>query len=82
MLTLAEEGVELIEVSLTGADALSVIERARKALGPDRPLGAGTVLTADDARAASGPARTSPSPPHSVKASSRHTNSACRSWPA
>jgi 2-dehydro-3-deoxyphosphogluconate aldolase/(4S)-4-hydroxy-2-oxoglutarate aldolase len=52
VLTLAEEGVELIEVSLTGADALSVIERARKELGPDRPLGAGTVLTADDARAA------------------------------
>lgn len=52
VLTLAEEGVELIEVSLTGTDALSVIERARKELGPDRPLGAGTVLTADDARAA------------------------------
>jgi len=52
VLTLAEEGVELIEVSLSGADALSVIERARKAFGPDRPLGAGTVLTADDARAA------------------------------
>ncbi|MFJ9246671.1 bifunctional 4-hydroxy-2-oxoglutarate aldolase/2-dehydro-3-deoxy-phosphogluconate aldolase [Streptomyces sp. NPDC101776] len=52
VLTLAEEGVELIEVSLTGADALSVIERARKELGPDRPLGAGTVLTVEDARAA------------------------------
>jgi 2-dehydro-3-deoxyphosphogluconate aldolase/(4S)-4-hydroxy-2-oxoglutarate aldolase len=52
VLTLAEEGVELIEVSLSGADALSVIARARKELGPDRPLGAGTVLTADDARAA------------------------------
>jgi 2-dehydro-3-deoxyphosphogluconate aldolase/(4S)-4-hydroxy-2-oxoglutarate aldolase len=52
VLTLAEEGVELIEVSLSGADALSVIEQARKAFGPDRPLGAGTVLTADDARAA------------------------------
>ncbi|MBQ1089330.1 bifunctional 4-hydroxy-2-oxoglutarate aldolase/2-dehydro-3-deoxy-phosphogluconate aldolase [Streptomyces sp. B93] len=52
VLTLAEEGVELIEVSLTGADALGVIERAREALGPDRPLGAGTVLSADDARAA------------------------------
>ncbi len=47
VLTLAEEGVELIEVSLTGTDALSVIERARKELGPDRPLGAGTVLTAE-----------------------------------
>ncbi|GGN79695.1 aldolase [Streptomyces albiflavescens] len=52
VLTLAEEGIELIEVSLTGKDALTVIERARKALGPDRPLGAGTVLSADDARAA------------------------------
>ncbi|MFG3248677.1 bifunctional 4-hydroxy-2-oxoglutarate aldolase/2-dehydro-3-deoxy-phosphogluconate aldolase [Streptomyces sp. NPDC048187] len=52
VLTLADEGVELIEVSLTGRDALQVIERARAALGPDRPLGAGTVLTADDAVAA------------------------------
>nr|WP_203587069.1 bifunctional 4-hydroxy-2-oxoglutarate aldolase/2-dehydro-3-deoxy-phosphogluconate aldolase [Actinospica acidiphila] len=52
VLTLAEEGVELIEVSLTGADALTVIARARAALGDARPLGAGTVLTADDARAA------------------------------
>ncbi|MER6325422.1 bifunctional 4-hydroxy-2-oxoglutarate aldolase/2-dehydro-3-deoxy-phosphogluconate aldolase [Streptomyces coelicoflavus] len=52
VLTLAEEGVELIEVSLTGKDALLVIERARAALGPGRPLGAGTVLTADDAVAA------------------------------
>ncbi|MFD3927633.1 bifunctional 4-hydroxy-2-oxoglutarate aldolase/2-dehydro-3-deoxy-phosphogluconate aldolase [Streptomyces sp. NPDC058614] len=52
VLTLADEGVELIEVSLSGKDALSVIERAREALGPDRHLGAGTVLTAEDARAA------------------------------
>lgn len=52
VLTLAEEGVELIEVSLTGADALTVIARARQRLGPEKPLGAGTVLTADDARAA------------------------------
>ncbi|MFF4960335.1 bifunctional 4-hydroxy-2-oxoglutarate aldolase/2-dehydro-3-deoxy-phosphogluconate aldolase [Streptomyces sp. NPDC001222] len=52
VLTLAEEGIDLIEVSLTGTDALTVIERAREALGPDRSLGAGTVLTADDARAA------------------------------
>jgi 2-dehydro-3-deoxyphosphogluconate aldolase/(4S)-4-hydroxy-2-oxoglutarate aldolase len=52
VLTLADEGMELIEVSLTGKDALTVIARARQALGPDRPLGAGTVLTADDARAA------------------------------
>ncbi|MDT6983268.1 bifunctional 4-hydroxy-2-oxoglutarate aldolase/2-dehydro-3-deoxy-phosphogluconate aldolase [Streptomyces lusitanus] len=52
VLTLAEEGVELIEVSLTGAGALTVIARARAVLGDARPLGAGTVLTADDARAA------------------------------
>ncbi|MFJ8008195.1 bifunctional 4-hydroxy-2-oxoglutarate aldolase/2-dehydro-3-deoxy-phosphogluconate aldolase [Streptomyces fagopyri] len=52
VLALAEEGVGLIEVSLSGADALTVIERARHALGPDALLGAGTVLTADDARAA------------------------------
>lgn len=51
VLAMADEGIELIEVSLSGKDALSVIKRAREALGPDRPLGAGTVLTADDARA-------------------------------
>ncbi|MEV6766636.1 bifunctional 4-hydroxy-2-oxoglutarate aldolase/2-dehydro-3-deoxy-phosphogluconate aldolase [Streptomyces sp. NPDC051105] len=52
VLTLAEEGIELIEVSLSGTDALTVLARAREELGPDRPLGAGTVLTAADARAA------------------------------
>ena len=52
VLALAEEGVALIEVSLAAPDALAVIARARHALGPDRPLGAGTVLTAEDARAA------------------------------
>ncbi|WP_046728143.1 bifunctional 4-hydroxy-2-oxoglutarate aldolase/2-dehydro-3-deoxy-phosphogluconate aldolase [Streptomyces humi] len=52
VLTLAEEGVELIEVSLSGADALTVLARARAELGPGRPLGAGTVLTAADAHAA------------------------------
>jgi 2-dehydro-3-deoxyphosphogluconate aldolase/(4S)-4-hydroxy-2-oxoglutarate aldolase len=35
VLTLAEEGVTLIEVSLSGRDALDVIARARTALGPD-----------------------------------------------
>ncbi|MFB6933851.1 bifunctional 4-hydroxy-2-oxoglutarate aldolase/2-dehydro-3-deoxy-phosphogluconate aldolase [Streptomyces sp. HUAS 31] len=54
VLALIQEGVELVEVSLSGKDALSVIERARHALGPAHPLGAGTVLTADDARAAHG----------------------------
>ncbi|MET9088349.1 bifunctional 4-hydroxy-2-oxoglutarate aldolase/2-dehydro-3-deoxy-phosphogluconate aldolase [Streptomyces sp. NPDC004237] len=52
VLTLAEEGIELIEVSLSGADALTVLTRAREELGPGRPLGAGTVLTAADAHAA------------------------------
>ncbi|AEY85520.1 aldolase [Streptomyces hygroscopicus subsp. jinggangensis 5008] len=52
VLALAEEGVALIEVSLTGKDALSVIARARQALGPGHPLGCGTVLTAGDAHAA------------------------------
>ncbi|MEU0436045.1 bifunctional 4-hydroxy-2-oxoglutarate aldolase/2-dehydro-3-deoxy-phosphogluconate aldolase [Streptomyces sp. NPDC006290] len=52
VLALAEEGIDLIEVSLSAADALTVIERARHALGPDALLGAGTVLSTDDARAA------------------------------
>ncbi|MFF3985693.1 bifunctional 4-hydroxy-2-oxoglutarate aldolase/2-dehydro-3-deoxy-phosphogluconate aldolase [Streptomyces sp. NPDC001797] len=52
VMTLTEEGIELIEVSLSGADALTVIARAHKELGPGRPLGAGTVLTAADAHAA------------------------------
>ncbi|MFD8074015.1 bifunctional 4-hydroxy-2-oxoglutarate aldolase/2-dehydro-3-deoxy-phosphogluconate aldolase [Streptomyces sp. NBC_00510] len=50
VLTLAEEGITLIEVSLSGRDALDVIAGARAALGPDATLGAGTVLSADDAR--------------------------------
>ncbi|MGW4823333.1 bifunctional 4-hydroxy-2-oxoglutarate aldolase/2-dehydro-3-deoxy-phosphogluconate aldolase [Streptomyces sp. NPDC004227] len=52
VLTLVEEGVTLIEVSLSGRDALDVIARARAALGPDATLGAGTVLSTEDARAA------------------------------
>ena len=52
VLALVEEGVSLVEVSLSGAGALDVIADARTALGPDAPLGAGTVLTAADARAA------------------------------
>ncbi|WP_238424114.1 bifunctional 4-hydroxy-2-oxoglutarate aldolase/2-dehydro-3-deoxy-phosphogluconate aldolase [Micromonospora parastrephiae] len=51
VLTLAESGVALVEVSLTSADALGIIRRARAALGPDIALGAGTVLSAEDARA-------------------------------
>ncbi|AVH60629.1 MULTISPECIES: bifunctional 4-hydroxy-2-oxoglutarate aldolase/2-dehydro-3-deoxy-phosphogluconate aldolase [Streptomyces] len=52
VLTLVAEGVPLVEVSLTGRDALDVIAQARAALGPDATLGAGTVLTSDEARAA------------------------------
>ncbi|HVT71127.1 MAG TPA: bifunctional 4-hydroxy-2-oxoglutarate aldolase/2-dehydro-3-deoxy-phosphogluconate aldolase, partial [Trebonia sp.] len=51
-LALAEEGVTLIEVSLTTPSALNVIGRARAALGPGAWLGAGTVLSAADADAA------------------------------
>ncbi|WP_447037166.1 bifunctional 4-hydroxy-2-oxoglutarate aldolase/2-dehydro-3-deoxy-phosphogluconate aldolase [Streptomyces sp. DSM 118878] len=52
VMTLAEAGVPLVEVSLSGADALGVLRRARAELGPDAWLGAGTVLTAGDARRA------------------------------
>ncbi|MCO1659963.1 bifunctional 4-hydroxy-2-oxoglutarate aldolase/2-dehydro-3-deoxy-phosphogluconate aldolase [Pseudonocardia humida] len=47
VLALAEEGIGLVEVSLTTNGALGVIERAVAELG-DR-VGAGTVLTRDDA---------------------------------
>jgi 2-dehydro-3-deoxyphosphogluconate aldolase / (4S)-4-hydroxy-2-oxoglutarate aldolase len=52
VLTLREEGVVVVEVSLTGTDSLDVIARARQALGPEAHLGAGTVLTGEDARRA------------------------------
>jgi len=52
VLALVEEGITLVEVSLSGEGALGVIAAARDALGPSVPLGAGTVLTAVDARAA------------------------------
>lgn len=48
-LTLAGEGVTLIEVSLTTPDAFGVISRARAELGTEADVGAGTVVTADDA---------------------------------
>lgn len=51
-LTLAEEGVTLIEVSLTTPDAFGVISRARAELGADVDLGAGTVVTAQEANRA------------------------------
>lgn len=50
VLTLAREGVGLIEVSLTSDKALDVIMRARAELGPEAVIGAGTVITAQDAR--------------------------------
>ncbi|WP_369217674.1 bifunctional 4-hydroxy-2-oxoglutarate aldolase/2-dehydro-3-deoxy-phosphogluconate aldolase [Streptomyces flavofungini] len=52
VMTLAEAGVPLVEVSLSGAEALGVLSRARAELGADAWLGAGTVLTARDARRA------------------------------
>ncbi|MDG4807513.1 bifunctional 4-hydroxy-2-oxoglutarate aldolase/2-dehydro-3-deoxy-phosphogluconate aldolase [Micromonospora sp. WMMD1120] len=52
VLTLAESGVALVEISLTSADALDTIRRARASLGPGFALGAGTVLSAEDAHAA------------------------------
>lgn len=48
VLVLAEAGIELIEISLTSRDAVGVLLRARAELGPDAPLGAGTVLTEAD----------------------------------
>ncbi|WP_030417734.1 bifunctional 4-hydroxy-2-oxoglutarate aldolase/2-dehydro-3-deoxy-phosphogluconate aldolase [Streptomyces sp. SCSIO 75703] len=47
--TLREEGVALIEVSLTTPDAAGIIARCARAAG-DALIGAGTVLTGDDAR--------------------------------
>lgn len=49
VLTLVEEGIEVVEVSLTTANATTVIARARKSLGTGSSLGAGTVVTAEDA---------------------------------
>ncbi|MEO3743978.1 bifunctional 4-hydroxy-2-oxoglutarate aldolase/2-dehydro-3-deoxy-phosphogluconate aldolase [Plantactinospora sp. B5E13] len=48
VLVLAEAGIRLVEVSMTSKDAAGVLVRARAALGPDAPLGAGTVLTEAD----------------------------------
>ena len=49
---LADEGIDLVEVSLTTVDALSVIRRAAAGGRGADGLGAGTVLTAADAQAA------------------------------
>jgi 2-dehydro-3-deoxyphosphogluconate aldolase/(4S)-4-hydroxy-2-oxoglutarate aldolase len=50
VLALVREGIELIEVSLTSKGALEVLSRVRAELGPMAILGAGTVITAEDAR--------------------------------
>ncbi|GIF48233.1 2-keto-3-deoxy-phosphogluconate aldolase [Asanoa ferruginea] len=52
VLTLFEEGVELVEVSLVTRDALKVLRDARAALGGSANLGAGTVVSSGDAHAA------------------------------
>ncbi|MFE2422656.1 bifunctional 4-hydroxy-2-oxoglutarate aldolase/2-dehydro-3-deoxy-phosphogluconate aldolase [Streptomyces hokutonensis] len=49
VVTLAEEGITIVEVSLTTVDALTVIRQARAELGPDALVGAGTVRSAQDA---------------------------------
>lgn len=49
---LAEEGIDLVEVSLTGRDALSVVRQARAELGNTVAVGAGTIMTAADAKTA------------------------------
>ncbi|MFD9905591.1 aldolase, partial [Streptomyces sp. NPDC059063] len=43
VMALVESGVPLVEVSLSGTDALAVLRRARAELGADAWLGAGTV---------------------------------------
>ncbi len=52
VLTLAEEGIRLLEVSLNTPGAFSVIARARAELGGAAQVGAGTVITAEDAHSA------------------------------
>lgn len=47
---LVETGVRLLEVSLTSTDALGVLARITDSLGGDACIGAGTVLSAEDAR--------------------------------
>ncbi|MEU3269779.1 bifunctional 4-hydroxy-2-oxoglutarate aldolase/2-dehydro-3-deoxy-phosphogluconate aldolase [Saccharomonospora sp. NPDC006951] len=47
---LVESGVRLLEVSLTSSDALGVLERITASIGSGAHIGAGTVLTARDAR--------------------------------
>lgn len=51
-LALVDEGVAALEVSLTSADALSVLRRVAAGAGPDVAIGAGTVLSPEDVDAA------------------------------
>ncbi|MFC7308554.1 bifunctional 4-hydroxy-2-oxoglutarate aldolase/2-dehydro-3-deoxy-phosphogluconate aldolase [Streptomyces monticola] len=53
VMALLEAGIPLVEVSLSSAGALKVIERARAELGDGDWLGAGTVVTEEDAQRAS-----------------------------
>ncbi|MFH9729725.1 bifunctional 4-hydroxy-2-oxoglutarate aldolase/2-dehydro-3-deoxy-phosphogluconate aldolase [Streptomyces sp. NPDC017260] len=48
VLTLVEEGVGLVEVSLSTDDACGVIARAARAVGGDAGVGVGTVVARDD----------------------------------
>lgn len=48
VMVLAEEGVTMMEVSLSSAEGISVLRRCARSLGPDVLLGAGTVLTGSD----------------------------------
>jgi 2-dehydro-3-deoxyphosphogluconate aldolase / (4S)-4-hydroxy-2-oxoglutarate aldolase len=52
VVALVDAGVPLVEVSMNTVDAAGVLARARAALGPEAPLGAGTVCAVDDARRA------------------------------
>ncbi|MEU9498279.1 bifunctional 4-hydroxy-2-oxoglutarate aldolase/2-dehydro-3-deoxy-phosphogluconate aldolase [Streptomyces sp. NPDC048196] len=52
VMALAEAELPLVEISLSGKDALGVIRRARAELGDAAWIGAGTVLTGSDARRA------------------------------
>jgi 2-dehydro-3-deoxyphosphogluconate aldolase/(4S)-4-hydroxy-2-oxoglutarate aldolase len=48
VIALAEEGIGLIEVSLTTAEAVEVISRASREVGEMAWVGAGTVVSGDD----------------------------------
>lgn len=80
VLVLAREGVGLIEVSLTSDKALEVICAARAELGAEALLGAGTVVTAQDARDAHAAGAGFIVTQVSATASGRPAISACPRW--